>query len=129
MNDADILWTRCSEILRDQVSDAAWRTSLAGLCPLSSDSEEDSLLLLAPSTWARERIELRFLGLISSVVSDVFGRDVTVRLGVGAPATDPPLIAGPHYDEPVLEGHDLSSFEPAESKAAAPRKKSASRAP
>jgi chromosomal replication initiator protein len=90
VNDADILWKSCTEILREQVSDTAWRTSLSGLGPQAFDGQE--LVLLAPSTWVRERIESRFLGLVSSVVSDVANQQVNVRLEVADPRADPSLL-------------------------------------
>jgi len=83
VNDTDTLWKRCADVLREQVSDAAWRTSLEGLSPQGFDG--DSLLLVAPNTWVRDRVEGRFLGLIAAVASDVAARDVKVRLEVAPP--------------------------------------------
>jgi chromosomal replication initiator protein len=80
VNEAETLWKRCADILRLQVQEAAWLTSLAGLCPGSFDGEW--LVLVAPSTWARDRVESRFIGLIASVVSDIAERDVKIRLEV-----------------------------------------------
>ncbi len=82
MNETDTLWKRCTDVLREQVSEAAWRTSLQGLSSQGFDG--DMLLLVAPNTWVRDRVEGRFLGLIAAVASDVAEREVTVRLEVSA---------------------------------------------
>ncbi|HUC37586.1 MAG TPA: chromosomal replication initiator protein DnaA [Acidimicrobiales bacterium] len=87
MNDTDTLWKRCTDVLREQVSDAAWRTSLEGLSPQGFDGER--LLLVAPNTWVRDRVEGRFLGLIEAVASDVAAREVTVSLEVSPPSAAP----------------------------------------
>ena len=81
MND---LWNRCREALREQVSDATWRTWLQGLAPHSFDGQV--LGLSAPSSLVRERVENRFLDLISSAASDVAACPVKVELNV-APVT------------------------------------------
>lgn len=80
VNETDTLWKRCTDVLREQVSEAAWRTSLQGLSSQGFDG--DMLLLVAPNTWVRDRVEGRFLGLIAAVASDVAEREVTVRLEV-----------------------------------------------
>ena len=77
MNDTNDLWKRCAEALREQVSDATWRTWLAGLVPQSFDG--DLLVLGAPSTLVRDRVESRFLGLIAAAASDGAGQEVKVR--------------------------------------------------
>ena len=81
MND---LWNRCREALREQVSEATWRTWLQGLAPHSFDGQV--LGLTAPSGLVRERVENRFLDLISSAASDVAACTVKVELHV-APVT------------------------------------------
>jgi chromosomal replication initiator protein len=91
VNEADTLWKQCTELLREQVSDAAWRTSLEGLSPQEFDGS--ALVLTAPSALVRDRVEARFVGLIASVASDVADQDVKIRLEVLAredrPAIDP----------------------------------------
>jgi len=99
VNDTDTLWKRCADLLREQVSDAAWRTSLEGLTPRGF--EGDTLLLTAPNTWVRDRVEGRFLGLIASVASDVAARDVTVRLEVAPPPRGPHDVSSPDVSQPA----------------------------
>jgi chromosomal replication initiator protein len=89
VNDTNDLWKRCSDALREQVSDATWRTWLTGLVPQAFDG--DLLVLTAPSTLVRDRIENRFLGLIAAAVSDVAAQQVTVRLDVAEAAVVEPV--------------------------------------
>jgi chromosomal replication initiator protein len=89
VNDTNDLWKRCAAALREQVSDATWRTWLTGLVPKTFDG--DLLVLTAPSTLVRDRIEGRFLSLIAAAASDVAAQEVTVRLDVAATAVAEPL--------------------------------------
>ena len=89
VNDTNDLWKRCADALREQVSDATWRTWLTGLVPQAFDG--DLLVLTAPSTLVRDRIENRFLGLIAAAVSDVAAQQVTVRLDVAEAAVVEPV--------------------------------------
>jgi len=88
VNDTNDLWKRCADALREQVSDATWRTWLTGLVPQAFDG--DLLVLTAPSTLVRDRIENRFLGLIAAAMSDVAAQQVTVRLDVAEAAVAEP---------------------------------------
>ncbi|MGH7732295.1 MAG: chromosomal replication initiator protein DnaA [Gemmatimonadales bacterium] len=84
VNDPNDLWKRTGEALREQVSDATWRTWLAALGPVALDG--DLLVLSAPSTLVRDRVETRFLSLIGAATSDAAGREVKIRLEVAPPA-------------------------------------------
>ena len=99
MNDTNDLWKRCGEALREQVSDATWRTWLAGLTPQSFDG--DLLVVGAPSTLVRDRVESRFLGLLAAVATDAASREVKVRLEV-LPLT-PPEPEDTLFSAPFLE--------------------------
>ena len=83
MNEANDLWTRSAAALRDQVSDATWRTWLAALAPRSFDGQ--LLVVDAPSSLVRDRVETRFLPLLAAVASDAVGHQVTIKMEVGAP--------------------------------------------
>ena len=99
MNDTNDLWKRSAEALRDQVSEATWRTWLAGLSPRSFDG---SLLVLeAPSTLVRDRVETRFLSLLTAAASEATGQEVKIRMEVApyvvhdeVEETDVPLVPG-----------------------------------
>jgi chromosomal replication initiator protein len=99
VNDTTHLWKRCGDTLREQVSDATWRTWLAGLAPQTFDG--DLLVLTAPSTLVRERVENRFLGLIGAAVSEHMAHEVKVRVDVAPIALEGPLPLTLLDDDPV----------------------------
>ena len=95
MNDSDNLWNRCSELLREQVPDAAWRTWLSGLRPERLDDR--TWVLCAPSTLVRDRIEGRFFDELAAAAAEAAGQQVEIVLTVArtAPAIDDEPGEGP----------------------------------
>jgi chromosomal replication initiator protein len=89
------LWTTCSRLLKQEVSDAVWRTWFDGLEPLTVD--EQSLVLTAPSSLVRDRLEDRYVSLIEKAASAAAGTDLKVRLAVRPP---------PQVVEPLLPFRD-----------------------
>jgi chromosomal replication initiator protein len=90
VNDAEVLWTACADVLREQVSEAVWLTSFNGARPVRIDG--DALVLGVPSSVVRERIEGRYLGLVQSALVDVGGSDLQLKIEVH---TDSSLDADP----------------------------------
>ena len=80
MNDAEILWTACAEMLREQVSEAVWLTSFNGTRAVRL--EDRTLVLGVPSSVVRERIEVRYLTLVRSVLADAGGADLDLVIEV-----------------------------------------------
>ncbi|MDQ6781933.1 MAG: chromosomal replication initiator protein DnaA [Actinomycetota bacterium] len=78
MSDPQSLWKATSQLLRDQVSEATWRTWLAELCPVEVDG--DVLVLSAPSSPVRDRVEDRYLAVVAACASDAAGSPIRVRL-------------------------------------------------
>jgi chromosomal replication initiator protein len=105
VNDMHDLWKRCGDTLREQVSDATWRTWLQALSPEAFDG--DLLVLNAPSSLVRERVENRFLGLISAAATEVASREVKVRLDVS-----PMSVAGPLPLTSLLEDEPIPPNSP-----------------
>jgi chromosomal replication initiator protein len=99
VNEADGLWTRCTEALRDQVSEATWHMWLSGIRPVSLES--GVLVLGVPNQVVRERVESRFLPLIEDTLAGEAGSAVAARLLVeerpaeGVPVEEVPVEAGP----------------------------------
>ena len=73
-----MLWKTCSELLRIQVSEATWLTWFDALRPVALDT--DTLVLAAPSSLTRERLEGRYLAMIEQAAAEVAGRRLTVEL-------------------------------------------------
>ena len=89
VNDAEILWTACAEMLREQVSEAVWLTSFNGTRAMRLENQ--TLVLGVPSSVVRERIEVRYLTLVRSALADAGGGDLDLVLEVhtdGAAAPD-----------------------------------------
>ncbi len=80
MTDAERLWTKCGEALRDQVSDSTWKSFFQAVAPIAYDGER--LLLAVPNPLVKERIEGRYLALVEDVTCGAAGRPVTIELEV-----------------------------------------------
>jgi len=90
------LWTRCAAPLRGELSDTTWNMWLSAIEPVSYDGA--TLVLGVPNAVTRERVEGRFLPLITETVSAAAGHPVDVRLRVAERSTDvenPGLFEGP----------------------------------
>ncbi|MDQ4070772.1 MAG: DnaA/Hda family protein, partial [Actinomycetota bacterium] len=84
MAGAERLWGACVGVLRNEVPDSIWNTWLASVRPQAL--VDHRLFLTVPSPLAKERIEARYLELMTDVVSDVAGEPHEVVLDV---RTDP----------------------------------------
>jgi chromosomal replication initiator protein len=80
VNGTEELWTRCRDALREQVSEGTWLTWLSALSPRSFT--DDLLIVEVPSSFVRDRVEARFLGLIAEAAGEAVGRPVRVELVV-----------------------------------------------
>ena len=69
MDEPQLLWTACADVLREQVSEAVWLSSFAEITPLTGD--ESLLVLAVPSPWVKERIETRYLEMVRAALADV----------------------------------------------------------
>ncbi len=92
VNAAKDLWKRCSEALRDQVSEATWHAWLSGLEPRSVT--EDSVLIDVPNALVRDRVQERFIGLIAAAFTELTGKEMSVSLAVAPMAPSPHEGAG-----------------------------------
>jgi chromosomal replication initiator protein len=107
VNDMNDLWKRCGDALREQVSDATWRTWFQALTPEGYDG--DLLVLTAPSSLVRERVENRFIGLIEAAATESAGRQVKIRLDVGPMSVADPLPLTSLLDEDHTSPNSSSS--------------------
>ncbi len=99
VNDAEILWTACAEMLREQVSEAVWLTSFNGTRAVRLENQ--TLVLGVPSSVVRERIEVRYLTLVRSALADAGGADLELVLEVH---TDGAANQDADSDERPLKG-------------------------
>jgi hypothetical protein len=85
---AQELWTRCSDVLRAQVSEAVWHTTFNGTDAV--ELHDDTLVLSVPSTLVKERIEVRYLTLVHSALADAGanGVDLQIKVDTGTGSDD-----------------------------------------
>jgi chromosomal replication initiator protein len=95
VSDAQLLWTSCAGVLREQVSEAVWLSSFAEASALRIDDER--LVLSVPSPWVKERIESRYLEMVRAALADV-GAKYDIDIEVRPDAAD----ALPANDEDVF---------------------------
>ena len=82
MTDLERLWTSCADAIREQVSEATWRTWFAGVAPLDLDARR--LVLAVPNPMTRDHLESRYLELVERTVADTLGAPYDVVLEVQA---------------------------------------------
>lgn len=93
VGDAQHLWTSCQASLRDQVSDAVWRSTFQDIVEIGTD---DGVLRLAvPSAVVKERVEGRYLSLVQDIVRATSGDDLAIALEVRPLEADHPPIPDP----------------------------------
>ena len=77
--EAERIWSSCAQTIRNQVSDAVWRTTFSGARARAFDQR--SLVLLVPTSLQKARIERRYFDLISDAVDET-SPDITVRIEI-----------------------------------------------
>jgi chromosomal replication initiator protein len=66
---AEQLWTACTGVLREQVSEAVWMTTFSSVVAVRLDGNQ--LLIAVPNTLVKERIENRYLPILDGVLTDI----------------------------------------------------------
>jgi chromosomal replication initiator protein len=106
VNDSADVWTQVTLALRSQLAESVWFSTFQDVTPLDSDT--DTLRLLAPSAYVRERILSRYLPLVTAALDDVGqgGRAVEIDVeAIRAVEPDPIPEIGP---DPIRHDHDLT---------------------
>jgi chromosomal replication initiator protein len=100
------LWTRCTALLREQLSESAWQMWLSRLEPIpSTESDRENVLVLGvPSLSIRERVESRYVPLIEATLGSLAGQSVKIRLQVLSEV--PPAILPSYPSDPVVSATD-----------------------
>jgi len=92
--DAQDLWMTCQAALQTQVSDGVWRSTFQDITALDGD-DEAILRLAVPNGVVKDRVENRYLSLVTDIVRDHSGRDVTIVLDVRPDAAEAAPVADP----------------------------------
>ena len=80
VDQAEQLWTTCTVALREQVSEAVWLTTFSMVTPLGLDGSV--LSVAVPSSVVKERIETRYLTLVSGALADIGHSGVSLAIDV-----------------------------------------------
>ena len=99
-HEAERIWTSCAQSIRNQVSDAVWRTTFSGARATGFDQR--ALTLIVPTSLQKARIERRYFDLLIDALDET-EPDVTVRIEIDPEGDDieplddlpPPPAAGP----------------------------------
>jgi chromosomal replication initiator protein len=78
------VWTQVTVSLRSQLAESVWFSTFQDVVPLESDS--DTLRLMAPSAYVRDRIMTRYLPLVTEALQDV--NEGQRRVEIDVEATD-----------------------------------------
>ena len=113
MTDSADVWTQVTLSLRSQLAESVWFSTFQDVSPLPSDG--DTLRLLAPSGYVRDRIMSRYLPLVTEALQDVNEGHRSVEIDVETTGE----IAGETTEpEPEGAGTALTRDEAAEMRAA-----------
>ena len=80
MTDSADVWTQVTLSLRSQLAESVWFSTFQDVAPLPSD--DDTLRLLAPSAYVRDRIMSRYLPLVTEALEDANEGHRTVEIAV-----------------------------------------------
>ena len=118
MTDVGGLWTTSVGLLRDEVSEAVWRTWFN---ELEAQSLDDVLFVLsAPNSLVRDRLEAQYLSLIERAVAAAADQPLKVRIVVRPAAHGGDSLATPtetrtEYHHPADPKEPLPLLEPPKS--------------
>ena len=101
VTDSADVWTQVTLSLRSQLAESVWFSTFQDVAPLPSD--DDTLRLLAPSAYVRDRIMSRYLPLVTEALQDVNEGHRTVEIDVeaadNAPDVELALVTAPAPDD------------------------------
>jgi chromosomal replication initiator protein len=89
VSDADDVWTQVTLSLRSQLAESVWFSTFQEVVPV--DAGPDTLKLLAPSAYVRDRIMTRYLPLVTDALDEAKEGHRSIEIDV---STDGPADAG-----------------------------------
>ena len=101
MSESTDVWSQVTLSLRSQLAESVWFSTFQDVTPLDSDS--DTLRLLAPSAYVRDRILTRYLPLVTEALQDANEGHRVVEIDIET-TTAPPI----DIETPVDEHADTS---------------------
>lgn len=101
VDEAELLWKACAETLRDKVTDPVWLTSFNAAIPVALTDQK--FVLSVPSSVFRDRIESRYLGLLSEALAEAGVHNLEVVIEVQPRGGhDPSLPTRDHPDSALV---------------------------
>ncbi|MDG2438329.1 MAG: DnaA/Hda family protein, partial [Ilumatobacter sp.] len=120
MNDADDVWTQVTLFLRSQLAESVWFSTFQDVVPL--DAGPETLRLLAPSAYVRDRILTRYLPLVTDALDEAGQGHRTIDIEVAPSDAVAEALEGVQSDLPAgaefedhavpLESQQPGSIEP-----------------
>ena len=104
MSESTDVWTQVTLSLRSQLAESVWFSTFQDVTPLDSDS--DTLRLLAPSAYVRDRILTRYLPLVTEALQDANEGHRVVEIDIETTGT-PPVDVEPVEQHDRREQHDV----------------------
>ncbi|MDP7411238.1 MAG: chromosomal replication initiator protein DnaA [Acidimicrobiales bacterium] len=101
------MWESCGKAIRAQVSDVVWQTTFSSARPISL--EDDTLIVVVPSTVVKQRIEGRYNGLVHDAVSEA-GDDrlnLLIRVENSHQETFPDTVDEITFPDPSVDSVDV----------------------
>jgi chromosomal replication initiator protein len=90
VTDSADVWTQVTLSLRSQLAESVWFSTFQDVAPLPSDG--DTLRLLAPSAYVRDRIMTRYLPLVTEALQDANEGHRSVEIDVETTETSLPDV-------------------------------------
>lgn len=97
VSEQDQVWTAVTQFLRNQLTDTVWMSTFSGVRPLGVSTS--SMRVSVPSQHVRERIQMRYLPIVTEALESVIAPGCDLEMVVDATARDLELT----FDELVPE--------------------------
>ncbi|MDQ3146531.1 MAG: chromosomal replication initiator protein DnaA [Actinomycetota bacterium] len=103
VHEAERLWGSCVEALRPLVPPAVWKTTFESTRAI--DLRDSELVVVAPNTLVKDRIEKRFAELVSGTLAEVGGKEIDVTIELRPDIVDerPLALVTDDHEEPAYE--------------------------
>ncbi len=113
MNEAESLWANCVSSIRSEVPEATWKTWFEQLTPVRF--ENDLMLIAAPSSLVKERIENRYYSFLNELLTSILGTPTKIEIEVRTETrkknegSHPGLLSEASWQAPSIPSRGLKS--------------------
>lgn len=90
VSDAKLLWDKCLEIIKDNITPQAYNTWFT--CINMKSYKDGELILGVPSNFVYEYIEAHYVDLIKKTLKRVFGKEINLNYSILVATTNEPVI-------------------------------------